>query len=102
MRLRDTGLAVREIDGEMVVLDLASSTYLTTNRTGATIMALLSHEQSPEQLVDALVETYGVSHATARTDVEAFVRVLQDKGLLAADTRLDASPGGAGDASPTR
>lgn len=82
MRLRQSGLACREIDGEMVVLDLDSSTYLTTNRTGGTLLRLLAEERTTEDLTAALVQEFGVPRSTAAADVETFLGTLRDKGLL--------------------
>jgi hypothetical protein len=87
MRLRETGVTWREIDGELVVLDLARSAYLTTNRTGTVLLRLLVEERSVDELATALVREFGISPETARSDVEVFVRQLEDKDLLAADTR---------------
>jgi hypothetical protein len=82
MRLRRSGLASREVDGDIVVLDLESSVYLTTNRSGAVLLQLLQDERSSEELVAVLVEKYDVEQAVAETDVSAFVAALAEKNLL--------------------
>ena len=48
MRLRENGVTWQEIDGELVILDLASSTYLTTNGSGAFVAKLLQADRSAE------------------------------------------------------
>lgn len=83
MKLRSDGLTWREIDGEMVILDLASSTYLKTNETGATLMRMLVQERTLEELVDGLTEEFGIDDERARADTEAFVQTLRARGLLA-------------------
>lgn len=82
MRLRRSELSWREIDGEMVVLDLASSRYLTTNRTGSFLMRLLTEERTADELTDSLMAEFGISREQAGGDVGQFVQMLADKGLL--------------------
>lgn len=73
----------QEIDGELVILDLARSTYLTTNSTGAFLAKHLVEETTAEALAAALVEEYGISTADATEDVEAFLGELRRLELLA-------------------
>jgi SOS response regulatory protein OraA/RecX len=82
VKLRTDGVTWREIDGEMVILDLSSSTYLRTNQTGSTLMRLLAEDRSADELADELMKTYGISAEQAGADVESFVRVLEEKNLL--------------------
>lgn len=82
VKLRSTELSWREIDGEMVVLDLASSRYLTVNQAGTVLMRLLSEERTTDDLVDGLVSTFEISREQAATDVQQFLGMLDDKGLL--------------------
>lgn len=82
MRLRSANLSLREIDGETVLLDLAGSKYLSVNSSGTVLLHLLAENRSRDELVDALVSTYGISAAQAGGDVDAFLSNLADKGLL--------------------
>ena len=84
MQLRGNDITWREVDGELVILDLASSTYLTTNHTGAIILRSLVEERSYDQLVDTLVEEFDISRQLAETDVTAFVELLRNHNLLGA------------------
>lgn len=84
MRLRSNEVTWREIDGEMVICDLARSTYLTTNRTGTFLLKQLADERTEDDLITALVDEFGISRELASTDARAFVALLADKGLLAA------------------
>lgn len=83
MRLRSQDITWQEIDGELVILDLARSVYLTTNRTGAFLTDLLLTETTPEDLAQALVTEYGITAEEARTDVEEFLERLREVSLLA-------------------
>lgn len=88
MKLRTTDITWREIDGDLVILDLSSSTYLTTNASGAVLMKELTEERSSQELVQALVDAFGIDHDQATADVRAFVQTLNDSGLL--ETRTTA------------
>lgn len=83
MRLRSEGLTWQEIDGELVLLDLTTSAYLTTNVAGAVLAKQLTEERTLDELADALVAEFGIGREQALADAEAFVQDLQAKGLLA-------------------
>ena len=62
MRLRSEGVTWQEIEGELVILDVVSSSYLTTNESGAFMTKLLTQERTVEDLVQALVEVRSPAH----------------------------------------
>lgn len=82
MKLRAHDITWREIDGDLVILDLRSSTYMTANASGAVLMKELTEERTDDELVRALVDAYGITHDQAEADVRSFVQVLADGGLL--------------------
>lgn len=82
MKLRSDGVSWREIDGELVILDLSSSKYLTTNRTGTVLMRLLTEDRTVDELASALVTEFEISRRQAVEHVGQFVQTLQGKGLL--------------------
>ncbi len=82
MRLRGEDLTWQEIDGELVILDLARSSYLTTNGTGAFLAKLLVTDHSVDDLAAALATEYGITQDEAREDVETFVAELRRLELL--------------------
>ncbi|MPV48523.1 PqqD family peptide modification chaperone [Pseudactinotalea sp. HY160] len=82
MRLRVDDVSCREIDDEMVLLDLRTSTYLTANRVGTTLLRLLAEECSTADLADALVAAFGIERAAALADTRAFLGDLHHRGLL--------------------
>ena len=83
MRLRNDGVTWQEIDGELVILDLHRSVYLTTNQTGAVLVGLLADEASESELVAGLLAEFDVDLAQAAADVTSFITVLREKQLLA-------------------
>jgi hypothetical protein len=86
MRLRADQLSWREIDGETVLLDLATSKYLRVNQTGTLLLRELATGCPRDRLVTALREAYGLSEEAAMSDVDAFVAMLSERGLLEAET----------------
>lgn len=84
LRLRHNALEWRLVEGEIVALDLERSEYLLVNRTGAVLWPLLVAGASPAEMVDRLVERYGLDEALVRADIDAFVAVLAARQLLEA------------------
>lgn len=83
MKLRASDLTWQEIDDEIVVLDLRASSYLRLNGTGAHLWKELEQGADVAGLVDSLVATFEVDPATARRDIDAFLRQLRRADLLA-------------------
>jgi hypothetical protein len=81
--LRQHDLEWREINDDIVVLDGQDAAYLAVSGSGTLIWNLLSHRTDREALIHALVETYGIDDVRAGEDVDAFLTVLVDRGLLA-------------------
>jgi PqqD family protein of HPr-rel-A system len=82
MRLRQRQVSTRELDGETVILDLASSQYLTVNEPGTVLLDRLQQDRTEADLVAALVAEFDVDQARAEADVSAFVESLRRLGLL--------------------
>lgn len=83
LRLRDEGLNWREIDGEVVALDVKRSHYLNLNATGCVLWLMLAEGATKRQLVDKLREEFDVDEPTAQHDVDAFITSCRDNDLLA-------------------
>jgi hypothetical protein len=82
VRLRTEGITWQEIDGELVILDLQSSMYLTTNGSGAFLAKLLTEERTEQELAMALAAEFGIADDVAAADTAAFIGQLADKKLL--------------------
>jgi hypothetical protein len=82
MRLRSDGVTWQEIDGELVILDMQSSAYLTVNAAGTALAKLLVEGSTPEAMAAALVEQFDIDESTAREDTASFVAQLVERGLL--------------------
>lgn len=81
-RLRTDALTWREVDGEIVALELATSTYLAINRTGTLLWPALVEGASEDDLAADLARAWGISHEQAGPDVEAFLALIRTRGLL--------------------
>jgi hypothetical protein len=84
LRLRDTDLHWREIDGEIIALEARGSTYLAANGAGTLLWRALAAGATPEALADELVHAYGIERERAIADAEQFVARLTEQGLLVA------------------
>lgn len=82
MRLRSEGLSWREIDGESVLLDLQTSTYLRANRTGTFLLKELVEGSSRDELVSRLADAYDLPVSQAESEVQTFLGSLVDRSLL--------------------
>jgi Coenzyme PQQ synthesis protein D (PqqD) len=82
LRIRPGALEWREAEGEVVALDLRTSTYLAGNATAASLWPALIEGATREQLAATLEEKYGVDRARAERDLDAFLELLRDRDLL--------------------
>ncbi|WP_166980294.1 PqqD family protein [Paramicrobacterium fandaimingii] len=85
MKLRTDGVTWQDVDGELVILDMESSVYLTTNVSGALLAKSLREDRTMADLVSALSAEYGIDAMIAERDAQAFVQRLREKKLLLED-----------------
>jgi Coenzyme PQQ synthesis protein D (PqqD) len=82
LRLREDAVRWREIDREVVAVDLVSSIYLTTNESGVRLWRRLADGATTDELVDELVEAFGIERERAAADVRSYVDALDARNLL--------------------
>ena len=82
LRLRKDAIRWREIDREVVAIDLDSSMYLGTNESGVRLWRRLAEGATTEQLVDELVSAFGIEPERATADVRSFLNELEARNLL--------------------
>jgi coenzyme PQQ synthesis protein D (PqqD) len=83
LRLNPGAVSWREVDGEVLALDLRRSTYLATNPAGAVLWKSLAAGTSREGLIERLTEEFDVDESRAAADVDDFLGWLVSQGLLA-------------------
>ena len=81
-RLRSDELVWSKVGEDVVILELASSTYFTVRGSGTAIIERLVDGATKDVLVDDLTSRFEVDQETARADVERFLKDLADKNML--------------------
>jgi hypothetical protein len=82
VKLRQDRVHWREIDEEVVAVDVDSSTYLSTNGSGALLWLELAQGTTRDALVERLAQAYLIDSERAEGDVDAFLAELRGQGLL--------------------
>jgi hypothetical protein len=81
--LRDD-VVFRDLDGEMVLLDLATGVYFSLDPVGTRVWHLVAQGRSLPEIVATVVEEYEVGEARFSADLVGFVTDLREKGLVEA------------------
>ncbi len=81
---RSQSAMARQVDDELVILDVPSGQFFALNDVGMLIWDRLEEECSYDQLVDAVVADYEVDRVDAADDVSELVGQLIDAGLVSA------------------
>ncbi len=86
MKIRD-GFILREVSDQPVVVAVGAASeifngMIRLNDTSAFLFDLLKKDRTEEDLVNALVEKYDVDEETAKKDVEDFIEVLAQPGII--------------------
>ena len=82
LKLRESAVAWREVDGEAMLLDLRTSTYLATNVSGAVLWRRLAEGTTRDELIQALVDGYAIGQDQAAADVDAFLADCHARELI--------------------
>jgi len=75
-------VAFRELDGEAVILNLASGIYFGLDRTGTRMWQLVDQHGALQEVLAILCDQYDAPAATLETDLIRLAGELVDKGLL--------------------
>jgi hypothetical protein len=82
LRLKGDEVVWREVDEELVVLELSSTTYLMLNGSAKQLWLRLADGATSEELVTMLIDLFQISPEQARTDAESFLSNLTERKLL--------------------
>jgi hypothetical protein len=82
LKLREDRLRWREIDEDVVAVDVDRSAYLSTNGSGALLWLELAEGTTRDQLVERLAQAYLIDNERAAADVDSFLSALNGQGLL--------------------
>jgi hypothetical protein len=83
IRIDQQKALAREVEGELVILDVESKMYIGGNRSTAVLWPLLQEGATAERLTEALVDHFAIEPERARADVDGFVSDLRKRALLA-------------------
>jgi hypothetical protein len=72
----------RDLDGEIVILNLTSGVYFSVDGVGTRIWILMSEQVAPEEIVRQLIAEFEVEEAQLRSDMESLVKDLAGQGLI--------------------
>ncbi|PIS47781.1 MAG: PqqD family protein [Elusimicrobia bacterium CG08_land_8_20_14_0_20_51_18] len=75
-------LVYREIDDELVLLNLETSEYYSLNHTGAVIWKALEKGKKTDAIASDLSREFKIDRETADSDLEAFLRAVTKLGLV--------------------
>ena len=81
-RLDQSAVSWRDVDGDIVALDVASGAYFTVNGSGRVLWTALVESASADDLTELLVSTFGIAEEQARVDATAFLEDLSSRSLL--------------------
>ena len=75
-------VAAKVMDGEAVIINLASGVYYSMDKVGAFLWGMIQSGHSLEQCVDAIASRCHADSAQVQVDVERLVRELLEEGLI--------------------
>ncbi len=73
---------VRQMDDELVILDLNTEAYFGLNDVGAALWSSLQETSSIDDAYRRLLDTYDVAPETLRQDIETLLQQLLDQQLI--------------------
>lgn len=82
LRLRRKDVLSQVADGQTLLLDLRSSSYLVVNESGTALLPALLAGTDRESLAVALAAKFAISAQQAGADVDRFLAELEERDLL--------------------
>ncbi|MGL5207467.1 MAG: lasso peptide biosynthesis PqqD family chaperone [Acidaminococcaceae bacterium] len=79
---RKKEMVAADMDGETVMLSIATGKYYNLGKTGGVIWGLLEQPIAVKDVIEQLVEKYAVSHQRCQEDVLTFLNQIQTEGLI--------------------
>jgi len=75
-------VVTRQLDGELVLLNLDTETYFGLDKVGTTMWEALAAAPSVEVAFEQLVAQFDVDEATLRKDLDSLLGQLVESGLV--------------------
>lgn len=86
-KLRTQDLTWRELESELIVLDLRTSRYFAVNRSGMVLWRRLADGATMEDLTTDLVDAFDIPEEQAEADVASFLEFCRQRGLIEIEDR---------------
>jgi hypothetical protein len=86
MKIKD-GFILKEVAGNFLVVPVGKqlvdfSKMVTVNETGAFLWQYLAEGETVESLTENILNEYDVDKDTAQKDIDEFVQLLSDNGIM--------------------
>jgi hypothetical protein len=91
-KIKSERLEWREVDDEIVVLDLEGSVYLSVNASGKSLWLALVAGADVEELEQILQDGFGRSAAEAKAEAAVFLDRLGELGLVDTSDEVPQAP----------
>jgi len=72
----------QEVDGETVLLDLASESFFGLDEVSTRVWQLLNEGVGRDKVIDTLLDEYDVEREVLETDVADLLQRLSEAGLI--------------------
>lgn len=82
LKLNSGDVAAKEIDGEILVMNVANGMYYSLDGVSAAAWRLLAAGHSLRRVAEALAASFGVDESTTLADVTGLALHLVDEGLV--------------------
>lgn len=82
LTLREGAVAWQEVDGETILLDVTTSSYLGVNASGSLLWGALAAGTTRRDLTELLQREFGITEAQAVADVDVFLAGCATRKLL--------------------
>ncbi len=81
--INEDRIVIREIDEHLIILDVESGEFISTDGTGRTIMELLMQNKNNEEIVAEIQSKYDVDEMfDVKSDIEKFITQLIEKKIV--------------------
>jgi hypothetical protein len=75
-------IVFKEIDGQIVLINLQSGFYYSLNKTGTLVFRMIKERQEVPDIIRNLCDTYGLPQEDVRLDLEGYLNALFDEKIL--------------------
>ena len=80
-----SGFILKKVMGSYIIIsenDEAVSNMQTLNETGAFLWSLMERDTTISQMCARVIEEYDIDESTAKSDIENFIKKLDEASLL--------------------